>query len=91
MGVPGERLSVVRTSTPQSAISARIRHLEDQVGAPLFTRDRNDIRLTAVGKRLLPHAESIVTAWHRARQEVTLGADMEQSLSVVSSQPAGQH
>jgi DNA-binding transcriptional LysR family regulator len=66
----------------QSAISARIRHLEDQVGAPLFTRDRNDIRLTAVGKRLLPHAESIVTAWHRARQEVTLGADMEQSLSV---------
>ncbi|KPK12743.1 MAG: hypothetical protein AMJ68_00635 [Acidithiobacillales bacterium SG8_45] len=66
----------------QSAISARIRHLEDQVGTPLFTRDRNDIRLTAVGKRLLPHAESIVTAWHRARQEVTLGADMEQSLSV---------
>ena len=69
----------------QSAISARIRHLEDQVGAPLFTRDRNDIRLTAVGKRLLPHAESIVTAWHRARQEVTLGADMEQSLSVAGT------
>ena len=66
----------------QSAISARIRHLEDQVGTPLFTRDRNDIRLTAVGKRLLPHAESIVTAWHRARQEVTLGTDMGQSLSV---------
>jgi len=69
----------------QSAISARIRHLEDQVGTPLFTRDRNDIRLTAVGKRLLPHAESIVTAWHRARQEVTLGADMEQSLSVAGT------
>ena len=66
----------------QSAISARIRHLEEQVGAPLFTRDRNDIRLTAIGRRLLPHAESIVTAWHRARQEVTLGEDIERSLSV---------
>jgi DNA-binding transcriptional LysR family regulator len=66
----------------QSAISARIRHLEEQVGAPLFTRDRNDIRLTAIGKRLLPHAESIVTAWHRARQEVALGEDIERSLSV---------
>lgn len=66
----------------QSAISARIRHLEEQVGAPLFTRDRNDIRLTAIGKRLLPHAESIVTAWHRARQEVALGEDIERSLSI---------
>lgn len=66
----------------QSAISARIRHLEEQVGAPLFTRDRNDIRLTAIGKRLLPHAESIVTAWHRARQEVTLGEDIERTLSI---------
>ena len=66
----------------QSAISARIRHLEEQVGAPLFTRDRNDIRLTAIGKRLLPRAESIVTAWHRARQEVALGEDIERSLSI---------
>jgi DNA-binding transcriptional LysR family regulator len=69
----------------QSAISARIRQLEEQVGAPLFTRDRNDIQLTAIGKRLLPHAESIVTAWHRARQEVTLSADTERSLSIAGT------
>jgi len=73
----------------QSAISARIRHLEEQVGAPLFTRDRNDIRPTAIGKRLLPHAESIVTAWHRARQEVTLGEDIERSLSIGCSPSLG--
>lgn len=69
----------------QSAISARIRHLEEQVGTPLFTRDRNDIRLTATGKRLLPHAESIVTAWHRARQEVAFGEEIERSLSIACS------
>lgn len=66
----------------QSAISARIRQLEDMVGSPVFTRDRNDIRLTPKGKKLLSHAESIVTAWNRARQEVTLGADIEQSLVI---------
>ena len=73
----------------QSAISARIRHLEEQVGAALFTRDRNDIRLTATGKKLLPHAESIVTAWHRARQEVTLGEEIEQSLAVGATPSLG--
>jgi len=66
----------------QSAISARIRQLEEMVGAPVFTRDRNDIRLTPKGKKLLSHAESIVIAWNRARQEVTLGADIEQSLTI---------
>lgn len=73
----------------QSAISARIRHLEEQVGAALFTRDRNDIRLTATGKKLLPHAESIVTAWHRARQEVALGEEIEQSLAVGATPSLG--
>jgi DNA-binding transcriptional LysR family regulator len=73
----------------QSAISARIRHLEDQVGAALFTRDRNDIRLTTTGKKLLPHAESIVTAWHRARQEVALGDEIEQSLAVGATPSLG--
>ena len=66
----------------QSAISARIRLLEDQVGAALFTRDRNDIRLTPIGRKLLSHAESIVTAWNRARHEVSLGGDAEQSLVI---------
>lgn len=73
----------------QSAISARIRHLEEQVGAALFTRDRNDIRLTATGKKLLPHAESIVTAWRRARQEVALGEEIEQSLAVGATPSLG--
>lgn len=66
----------------QSAISARIRQLEELVGSPVFTRDRNDIRLTPKGKKLLSHAESIVTAWNRARQEVSLGSDIEQSIAI---------
>jgi len=69
----------------QSAISARIRLLEEQIGSPVFTRERNDIQLTAIGRKLLKHAESIVTAWNRARQEVTLSDESKRSLVVGGS------
>lgn len=54
----------------QSAVSARIRMLEQEVGVPLFTRQRNNIQLTAAGQRLLQYAENILTTWHRAKQEI---------------------
>jgi len=56
----------------QSTVSARIRQLEDEVGAPLFIRARNDIQLTAAGQRLLKYAESILITWNRARQEIAI-------------------
>lgn len=56
----------------QSAVSARIRLLEQTVGVPLFTRDRNDIQLTPQGRKLLMHAETMLTAWNRARQELAV-------------------
>lgn len=34
----------------QSAVSFRIRQLENQLGVNLFTRHRNNIRLTTAGK-----------------------------------------
>ncbi|SNC58831.1 HTH-type transcriptional regulator CynR [Sodalis endosymbiont of Henestaris halophilus] len=55
----------------QSAVSFRIRQLEDQLGVILFTRHRNNIRLTAAGKCLLPYAENLMITWQIARQEVT--------------------
>lgn len=50
----------------QAAVSARIRQLEAQVGARLFSRDRNNIQLTPAGHRLLPHAEGMLATWNRA-------------------------
>ena len=66
----------------QSAVSARIRQLEDSIGAPLFTRDRNNIRLTTVGEKMVRHAESIVLAWGRIRQDVVLQDTLTDSLTV---------
>ncbi len=54
----------------QSAVSFRIRQLENQLGVNLFTRHRNNIRLTSAGERLLPYAESLMSTWLMAKKEV---------------------
>ncbi|WP_036773833.1 HTH-type transcriptional regulator HdfR [Photorhabdus australis] len=55
----------------QSAVSFRIRQLENQLGVNLFTRHRNNIRLTAAGERLVPYAESLMNTWQLAKKEIT--------------------
>ncbi|GEA12062.1 LysR family transcriptional regulator [Alteromonas sp. KUL49] len=52
----------------QSAVSARIKLLEEYFNAPLFIRERHSIRLTSVGEKLLPYAESMVSTLQEARK-----------------------
>ena len=66
----------------QSAISARVRMLEDAIGEPLFIRQRNNIQLTSAGEKLVPLAEGIVSFWNRAKHEVTLTNQTENTISV---------
>ncbi len=54
----------------QSAVSFRISQLENQLGVNLFTRHRNNIRLTTAGEKLLPYAETLMNTWQAARKEV---------------------
>ncbi len=54
----------------QSAVSFRIRQLENQLGVNLFTLHRNNIRLTTAGEKLLPYAETLMNTWQAARKEV---------------------
>jgi DNA-binding transcriptional LysR family regulator len=70
----------------QSAVSARIKLLEATLGVELFSRKRNDIRLTPAGHRLRAHAETIVRSWARASQELALGGRYAQAL-VIGTQP----
>jgi DNA-binding transcriptional LysR family regulator len=66
----------------QAAVSARIKQLEDSLGVSLFIRARNNIQLSAEGERLVPHAETILTAWSRARQEVALKLEHKHQLNI---------
>lgn len=66
----------------QSAVSARVRLLEDLLGIPLFTRARNNVQLTPQGERLVRHAETILNAWTRAKQEVAVSDESNMAISV---------
>lgn len=65
-----------------AAVSARVRQLEHRLGVSLFLRSRNNIQLTPEGERLLPHAETLLLAWSRARQDVTLAPDQASRLTL---------
>jgi len=53
----------------QPALSKQIRMLERQLGAPLFDRARDGVRLTPVGEALLPHARQVIAAWDQGWAE----------------------
>ncbi|MGP1939693.1 MAG: HTH-type transcriptional regulator HdfR [Arsenophonus sp. ET-DL9-MAG3] len=55
----------------QSAVSFRIRQLENQLDTILFARHRNNIHLTEAGKRLIPYAESLINNWLQAKKEIS--------------------
>ncbi|MFY8273475.1 LysR family transcriptional regulator [Pseudoalteromonas sp. SSDWG2] len=69
----------------QSAVSFRIRQLEQSLGVNLFLRQRNNIQLTPPGERLLPHAKMIVTGVQRAKQDVALADNMRRQLMLTGT------
>ncbi len=71
----------------QSAISTRVKQLEEILGVRLFTRKRNDIQLTPAGQRFLKGAEALISLWDETRKGVTLG-DSNQPMLVIGAQPS---
>ncbi|MDR3661604.1 MAG: LysR substrate-binding domain-containing protein [Mycobacterium sp.] len=59
-----------RIHVAQPAVSAQIARLERELGEPLFDRARREIRLTAAGQAVLPHARAALTAAADARTAV---------------------
>jgi LysR family transcriptional regulator, flagellar master operon regulator len=69
----------------QSAVSFRIRQLEQYLSVNLFSRHRNNIQLTVAGERLLPHAEAILSALQCAKQDVAVSAELAQPFSMAAT------
>ena len=72
-----ERLHLTPT-----AVSARIRMLEEQLGRRLFVRNKAGARLTPAGERLTRHATTLIQVWERARQQVALPPGRVDGVSV---------
>ncbi|NIY84098.1 LysR family transcriptional regulator [Vibrio hepatarius] len=56
----------------QAAVSARIKQLESYFDTQLFIRDRNNIKLTSAGERLIGYAEVMVSTLQQAKLELSL-------------------
>lgn len=69
----------------QAAVSARIKQMEEYFGVQLFLRKRNNLQLTPEGERLVPHAETLLLAWNRVRQDVALTTDQTDQLGLGTS------
>ena len=65
--------SLVRASeqlnVTQSTVTARLRTLEQEIGATLLNRQKSGVTLTASGTKLLGYAEIMIGLWRQARQE----------------------
>jgi DNA-binding transcriptional LysR family regulator len=66
-GRAAERLHVTQT-----AVSARVRLLEQLLGRQLFVRNKAGASLTPAGERFMRHARSLVQVWERARHQVAV-------------------
>jgi DNA-binding transcriptional LysR family regulator len=66
--------AATRLNVTQTAVSARVRALEEQLGRRLFVRNKAGARLTPAGERFLRHARTLVQVWDRAKLQVALPA-----------------
>jgi len=58
----------------QSAVSARIKLLEDDLGVLLFDRSNRNLKLTPEGHRLIKHANELILMWQKTKQDVGISA-----------------
>lgn len=64
--------AAAKLNLTQTAVSARIRVLEDQLDRPVFTRNKAGARMTPAGEQFLRFATTLVQVWERARRAVAL-------------------
>jgi DNA-binding transcriptional LysR family regulator len=64
----------------QPALSRQIRALEDDLGTPLFTRNRHGVALTDAGRQLLTDAGPLLASALAVRRRVTVAARGSQRL-----------
>lgn len=66
----------------QTAVSARVRVLEERLGQPLFVRNKGGVKLTSAGQRFHRHAATLVQVWESAQRAVALPPGREQVVTL---------
>jgi DNA-binding transcriptional LysR family regulator len=56
----------------QTAVSARVKTLEELLGRQLFVRNKAGASMTPAGEQFVRHAMTLVQVWERARQQMAV-------------------
>jgi DNA-binding transcriptional LysR family regulator len=68
----------------QSAVSARIKLLEEDLGVLLFDRSQKHLKLTPEGNRLIKHANELLFMWQKTKQDVGIADSSARQLVIGS-------
>jgi len=78
-----------RVFRTQPAVSQSVKKLEEEMGAPLFTRDLNDVTLTEAGKLLADYARRMLALRDQATRRVCELRDLKAgTLSIAAHESA---
>jgi DNA-binding transcriptional LysR family regulator len=64
------RRAAEKLNVASSAVNRQILKLEAEIGAPIFERRGNGVRLTPAGEQLIRHTRNTLAEWRRTRQEI---------------------
>jgi LysR family positive regulator for ilvC len=68
-----------------SALTRTIQRLEEELGQPLFIRDKRRVALSATGEGFRAYARRTVQEWHAMRSSLQREGDLSGSLSIYAS------
>src|SRR4051812_26313233 len=71
-----------RLHVTQTAVSVRVRTLEELLGRKLFVRNKSGATLTTAGEQFFRYAPLLVQVWERARQQVAVPPGLDAVVSV---------
>lgn len=71
-----------RLFVSQSAVSLRIKSLEEHLGRPVFKRSKTGITLTPAGHQFVRYANSFLQVWEEAKQQVAVPEKYEDVLVI---------
>ncbi len=74
--------AATRVNVTQSAVSLRVKRLEDELGQTLFTRSKSGIELTPAGEKFERFARSLLKVWEEAKYQIAVPADYSTILSI---------
>lgn len=85
--VLAEKLNFTETAASlylaQPVLSRHIRQLEDELGAPLFHRNRQSVELTKIGRLFMEDARLIVDTWNQSKRKIERAVNTYESSMTV--------